>query len=189
MNEKRGLDLTKALSFLLAFVAIGMIVGVGFLVPTVRVLKKQSTEYEIEQRSFKAVKGIFDEESTKLSEFKKENERILVGLTTPFDAGSFKRTNEKYLSSLEIAKLASGDEDGYTFGDYNVTIGFKTPNNMFLFFDAVETNKNILKIQTPLVMGTEQDGLILANFVLRTYIAELKSKKVVNKPQSATGSH
>jgi hypothetical protein len=189
MNEKKGIDLTKALSFLLALVAIGMIVGVGFLVPTVRTLKKQATEYEIEQRSFKAVKTIYDEESAKLSEFKKENERILTGLVTPFDAGSFKRTNEKYLSSLDIGKLVNADDDGYAFGDYNVTIGFKTPNNMFLFFDAVETNKNILKIQTPLVMGTEQDGLILANFILRTYNADLKGKKVASKPQSAGGGH
>jgi len=189
MNEKKGFDLTKALSFLLAFVAVGMIIGVGFLVPTVRSLKKQATEYEIEQRSYKAVKDIYEEESTKLAEFKKENSRILVGLVTPFDASNFKKTNEKYLSSLEIAKIGSSPEGEYNCEDYNVTIGFKAPYSMFSFFEAVETNKNVLKIQTPLVMGTEQDGAILANFILRTYAADLNTKKTANKPHAVGGGH
>jgi len=189
MNEKKGFDLTKALSFLLAFVAIAMIIGVGFLVPTVRSLKKQATEYEIEQRSYKSVKGIYEEESAKLAEFKKENSRILVGLVTPFDAVNFKKTNEKYLGSLDIAKIGSSPEGAYSCEDYNVTIGFKAPNSMFSFFEAIETNKNVLKIQTPLVMGTEQDGAILANFVLRTYAADLGGKKTANKPHALSGGH
>ncbi len=179
MRQESGFDLAKALSFILAFVAFSMIIGVGFLVPTVRSINKQATMMAIEAKSYKAVKDKFDEEDTKLNNLKKENEASLKALGTSFNSDKFLNdTKARYQTILQ--QTDSATEGDYSIEEYNVGMNFQDPKAMFDFLDSLGKTGSLIKIQTPIVIETTSGKTISTNYYVRAVTAKLADKKEVN---------
>lgn len=178
MRKQTEFDLAKALSFLLAFVAFSMIIGVGFLVPTVRNLNKQSIVLAVETKSFKAVKEKYNEEETRLANLKKENESSIKALSTSFNQLTFQKESEKNFGTI-LQQTDSGSENGYSVIEYNVAMNFHKPSDLFSFLDTLDGMGSLVKIQTPVTISTTSDGLA-TNYYLRAITLNALSKKEVN---------
>lgn len=179
MKQESGFDLAKALSFLLAFVAFSMVIGVGFLVPTIRSIKQKTGMMEIETRSYNGVKSKFDEEEAKLNNLKKTNEAALKALNTSFDLNKFnKDTQTKYQTIIQ--QVDSSTEGDYSSEKYNISMNFQDPKTMFEFFDNLDKLGSLLKIQTPIVIGTLTNGQISTNYYLNATTATFWRKKETN---------
>jgi|GEM_PF-1278540 len=189
MKKQDGFDLTKALSFLLVFIAMAMIIGVGFLVPTVRSLNKQSILLEVETRSYNAVKEKYDEESRRLNTLKKENETALTAITTTFDAKLFQKTTQSGVKTFQIQKIDESTEGPYSFVNYGVSMTVQNPKAIFDFLDNIGRSGSLIQIVTPITISTANNGDIIASFYLKAITTELASEKSDKRSAKIGGGH
>ena len=187
MKTQEGFDLTKAMSFLLVFVAMALIIGVGFIVPTVRTINKQNVLLEVESRSHKGIKERFDDENSKISNLKKDNEASLASLTKTFNSVAFEKIVQQKYGDVKLQKIGSSKDGEYIFDTYGVTISFNTPKDMFDFFDSVENSGSLIKIITPFTIASTGNKSIVASFYLRAISTELNTKKPVNATPNEHG--
>ena len=178
MKQESGFDLAKALSFVLAFVAFSMIIGVGFLVPTVRSIGKQNTLLAIETKSFKAVKEKFDEEDGKLTNLKKENAVVIKAMGTNFIAADFQKNNQAKYQML-LQQTDSAKEDAFSIVEYNIGMNFTNTKELFDFLDGLDRTGSLIKIQTPLSISNTANGLA-TNYYIRSANTDLGVKKETN---------
>ncbi|MCI4398943.1 MAG: hypothetical protein JHC37_00135 [Campylobacteraceae bacterium] len=169
MQDNKKFDFAKAITFLLIFVGICVFSLSMLLIPAIREYKKQSDIYKIEYSLYLKAKERHDEESGKLKALKTTNAKILTALEKKTDETSLVSLAKNYFKKSEIKKAGALEkEGGFFYEDYNVTATFAAPKELFSFLKALSDDNAVVKVKTPLVMGTAGDGLI-SNFMLRVY--------------------
>ncbi len=169
MQDNKKFDLTKAISFLLLFLAICVISLTVLLIPAIRDYKKQNGVYKIEYSLYLKAKERHDEESGKLKALKNTNAKIIAALGKKTDEATLSTLSRGYFKKTDIKKIAGLEKEGGFFHeDFNVTTSFGTPKELFGFLKALSEENAVVKVKTPLVMAHGPDGLI-SNFALRVY--------------------
>jgi hypothetical protein len=184
MKKREGFDLTKAMSFLLVFVSLCMVIGVGFLVPTVRNINKQTMLLEVESRSYKGIKERYDDENAKLNALKKENETLISALGTSFNPVTFQKSQKSKMGSVQLQKTSNEMDGDYFIDKYSVAIAFDNPKSLFEFIDSIDHSGSLIKIVTPLSIASTANKGIAANFYLRAITVNLGTKKDINATEN-----
>ena len=159
----------RFLIFILVFLILILLSLLIFIIPNIKSYKSSSRDLKLYKQKSMNLSLKEDELKKQIDDLKSQNAPIIKRLKNSFDLEDFKKfVSEK--SALQDLKLVKIDNDNQSFDEYNLSAktAHRSPKEFYKFLDSLNSYKNIIKINFPIKMTSQNDRIDL-NFHIQVF--------------------
>jgi hypothetical protein len=171
-----GIDVIKNFLFFTFFIFLTLFSIALIIAPSIRVFKKNQTEYYKIKSEFDTLKEHYLIKKEELKKLQKENQKIISALNRNFNKNNFKNFASKFMNVTNIKELNSSIyKNDFIKTSYMVDAIIKSPKNFYDFIDALKNYKYVLRAYFP-VNFEKKDENIALSFKIEHYKINEKRK-------------
>ncbi len=171
MAKSESNSTIKFLIYILLFLIFTLFLLLVFIIPSIKEYKHKKAEYEMFRVQNESL--ILKEKNTKLKlkDSIEKNSEILSSFTDDFNKSNFIEFSNSYFRDIDITLDNKNiDKQNARFENYSFSALLKdnTPSNFYDFIDALKNYKNIIKINFPIKLMINKNGMQI-EFELSVY--------------------
>ena len=148
--------------FILAFLSIVMVFVFVFVIPSIKEFKHKRAEY---YRQMKVQKEFSSKEKFLQKELQRLQNKYAKSLAlykVPFEEKKFLGVAKKYFQNVKLTqKSVKKSESGLQIYEFTADFSAQTPVKFYQFIEAVNSMKNVVKINFPITLEARNNSIFL----------------------------
>ena len=152
----------KFLIFILIFLAVVMAFVFLFVIPSIKEFKHKKAEYYQQLKAQKELSSKEKELQEELQKLQKKYAKSLESYKVPFEEKKFLNVAKKYFQNVKLTqKSAKKTESGLQIYEFTADFSAQTPVKFYQFIEAVNSMKNVVKINFPIKLEARNSNIFL----------------------------
>ena len=170
MSERSldNIDLTKLFVYVLGFMALCAVLIVFLIMPVIRDYKKTVVQLGHQNNINIGINEKFQISKNRLDGLQNENKDILERFNTDFNESELLDFLNEYFVDSNLTKIPKAEQK-YLQQEFNASAILDNPKKFYDFVNALQTYKNVIKLELPIDLRSREDGDIDIKFALKVY--------------------
>ncbi len=152
----------KFIIFIFVFLVVVMVFVFLFVIPSIKEFKHKKAEYNQQMRMQKELSVKEKELQDNLQKLRTQYTKSLESYKVPFEEKKFLNLAKKYFQNVKlIQKSVKKRESGLQIYEFTADFSAQTPVKFYHFIEAVNSMKNVVKINFPIKLETRNSNISL----------------------------